>query len=222
MIPSPSPRCRQRLPQRAARQSTRSSEALDASGTTLRDSDALSLWQNRLSAAVRHEQAHFPNPCDSRYRECDVVRGVPIAGECGFGRAHARARCRRGRRCDERGQHRLSSRAVQHAGNVSSSAFEASGHGWWVNLNCPAGTLARVTVVLQELYSDGSWRVKGVPGVATVRSGGGSGARATGRAPCTNATLTGWRSVVDVDLIGIPDDPLVTITPPINVSCRVL
>ena len=65
--------------------------------------------------------------------------------------------------------------------HVSSSAFEASGHGWWVNGNCNA-TLAVVTVQLQQYYSDGSWRNAGTVGRATVRSGGGAGNRATGRA----------------------------------------
>jgi hypothetical protein len=69
--------------------------------------------------------------------------------------------------------------------HISNSAYEASGHGWWVNINCPA-TLAVVTVQLQEYYSDGSWRNKGTLGRSTVRSGGGSGNRATGRAVCNN------------------------------------
>lgn len=103
--------------------------------------------------------------------------------------------------------------------HVSSSAFEASGHGWWVNGNCPTST-AVVTVELQEYYSDGSWRTKGTVGQATVRSGGGAGNRATGRAGCNNSSLTGWRSVVDVDLVGVADDPGKLITPARNINCR--
>lgn len=103
--------------------------------------------------------------------------------------------------------------------HVSSSAFEASGHGWWVNGNCRA-TSAVVTVQLQQYYSDGRWRNAGSLGRATVRSGGGAGNRATGRAGCYNRSLTSWRSVIDVDLIGVADDPSKLTTPTRNISCR--
>lgn len=102
--------------------------------------------------------------------------------------------------------------------HVSSSAFEASGHGWWVNGNCRA-TTAVVTVQLQEYYNDGSWRNKGVVGRSTVRSGGGAGNRATGRAGCNNNTLVGWRSVIDVDLVGQADSPDKLTTPSRNIRC---
>ncbi|HEU4792362.1 MAG TPA: hypothetical protein VFS96_01770 [Nitrolancea sp.] len=102
--------------------------------------------------------------------------------------------------------------------NVHVSSFEASGHGWWENGNCPA-TLAVVTVQLQEYYSDGAWRNIGSLGQATVYSGGG-GNRATGRVDCFDGTTTSWRSVVDVDLVGIPDDPGKYITPYKDIACR--
>lgn len=102
---------------------------------------------------------------------------------------------------------------------VHVSGTDASGHGWWTNVNCDA-TWAVVTVVLQEYYSDGTWRDKG-SGSATVRSGGGSGNRATGRAGCNAGTaLTGWRSVIDVDLVGQPDDPSKLTTSSQNIACR--
>ncbi len=103
--------------------------------------------------------------------------------------------------------------------HVSSSAFEASGHGWWTNINCPSGTLAVVTVQLQEYYSDGTWRNKGTLGRATVRPGGGGGNRATGRAVCNNRGVVSWRSVIDVDLVGLPDDPRKLTTPARNIPC---
>lgn len=104
--------------------------------------------------------------------------------------------------------------------HVSSSApREASGHGWWVNGNCRA-TLADVTVQLQQYYSDGSWRSTGTVGRARVRSGGGAGNRATGRAGCNSTSLTGWRSVIDVDVVGIVDDPNKAVTSGRNISCR--
>ena len=65
--------------------------------------------------------------------------------------------------------------------HISSTAFEASGHGWWVKIDCDA-TWAVVAVQLQQHYSDGTWRNVGMVGSATVRAGGGAGNRATGRA----------------------------------------
>lgn len=103
--------------------------------------------------------------------------------------------------------------------HVSSSAFEASGHGWWINGNCNS-TSAVVTVQLQQYYSDGSWRNTGTVGRATVRSGGGSGNRATGRAACYSSSATGWRSVIDVNVVGILDDPRKLTTPSQNILCR--
>lgn len=103
--------------------------------------------------------------------------------------------------------------------HVSSSAFEASGHGFWRNINCKA-TKAVVTVQLQQFYSDGKWRNKGTVGKKTVKSGGGAGKRATGRAACNSKTLTGWRSVIDVDLVGQPDSPEKGVTKAVNINCR--
>lgn len=102
--------------------------------------------------------------------------------------------------------------------HISSSAFEASGHGWWVNGNCNA-TYAVVTVQLQQKIG-GQWRNAGPAGKATVRSGGGSGNRATGRAACNSSTVTEWRSIVDVDLVGVLDDPGKLVTPTRTLACR--
>ncbi len=102
---------------------------------------------------------------------------------------------------------------------VHVSSNQASGHGWWVNVNCRA-TWAVVTVQLQQYYSDGRWRNIGTPGRATVRSGGGAGKRATGRVSCSSRSLTGWRSVVDVDVVGVLDDPRKLVTPARNIYCR--
>jgi len=101
----------------------------------------------------------------------------------------------------------------------SATGFEASGHGWWTNVNCSA-TLADVTVWLQQYYSDGVWRTRGTVGEARVRSGGGAGNRATARALCADSRSTGWRSVVDVDLVGLIDDFSQFVTPAVNIPCR--
>lgn len=102
--------------------------------------------------------------------------------------------------------------------HVSSSAWEASGHGWWVNINCRA-TTAIVTVQLQQRVG-GEWRDAGTAGKATVRSGGGAGSRATGRALCHTSDPTEWRSVIDVDVLDVLDPPDTLITGGRTVRCR--
>ena len=54
----------------------------------------------------------------------------------------------------------------------------------------------------------------------TSTSGGGAGNRATGRAACESSAVTGWRSVIDVDLVGLPDDPGKLTTSGQNIACR--
>lgn len=84
---------------------------------------------------------------------------------------------------------------------VHTSSGDVSGHGWWLQNDCSA-TTAVVDVQLQEYYSDGSWRNKGNPGTGTVRPGGGSSARVTGRVTCGSSTTTGWRSMISVSTNG--------------------
>ncbi|ASU82568.1 hypothetical protein CDO52_07025 [Nocardiopsis gilva YIM 90087] len=102
--------------------------------------------------------------------------------------------------------------------HISSTANEASGHGWWVNGDCDT-TQAVVMVQLQQ-YTGGSWNDVGRVGQETVRSGGGSANRATGRAACNSSATTTWRSVVDADLVGIVDDPFTRTTEPRQIPCR--
>ena len=104
--------------------------------------------------------------------------------------------------------------------HMSSTGFAASGHGWWVNRGCPTG-LATVTVQLQQYFSDGIWRNRGAKSSATVSSGGGSGNWAVGRADCSTGSLTGWRSIIDVDLVLVNDPSGVGTTDARNVPCRV-
>ncbi|QKW51528.1 hypothetical protein [Streptomyces buecherae] len=77
-------------------------------------------------------------------------------------------------------------------------------HGWWKRLDGPAKK-AKVTVELQ--VKDGSgWRTLNT-GEKTVYSGGGSANRASAAWKCTNLILkNSFRSVIDVDIIGYPDD----------------
>jgi hypothetical protein len=78
----------------------------------------------------------------------------------------------------------------------------ASGHGWWTNKDCPT-PLADVSVRLQLLkngaWTDVAWSSK------TVGPGGGAGSRATARVECKTIAWSQWRSVVDVDLVGLFD-----------------
>lgn len=95
-----------------------------------------------------------------------------------------------------------------------------SGHGWWYNVDCPAGTRAKVTTWIQEYYSDGSWRTKDT-GDKTVYSGGGSGNRSNARRTCDRYVTVSWRSEVDVDLIGISDSNNIGRSATQNLACLV-
>jgi hypothetical protein len=95
----------------------------------------------------------------------------------------------------------------------------ASGHGWWKRGNCTAAK-AQVSIVLQEHFSDGSWRDRGQGGQGDFPPGPGAGKRATARAVCLTTNLTGWRSVVNVSVINESGTASVT-TPGVNINCRV-
>lgn len=114
---------------------------------------------------------------------------------------------------------------TQYADNVhiSSSAFEASGHGYWTTTNTPScqARTATITVQLQQYYSDNSWRNAAAKGKATgVRPGGGAGRRATGRAKCYTSTQVTWRSIVDVDIEGYVDGSTVAVARANTIGCR--
>jgi hypothetical protein len=102
----------------------------------------------------------------------------------------------------------------------SATAGDVSGHGWWVNINCPSGTKAKVTIWLQEYYSDHTWHTKNQAS-KTVYSGGGSSNWANARKTCQGSNTVGWRTVVDVDLVNISDSDNIWITPTQNLACRV-
>lgn len=92
-------------------------------------------------------------------------------------------------------------------------------HGWWKNINTSA-SMAKVTIWLQ-VKSGSGWRTLDT-GVKTVPSGGGSNKRAVANWGCTNFVAKHeFRSVVDVDLIGVPDDPKKLVTPAQTLYCGV-
>jgi hypothetical protein len=98
------------------------------------------------------------------------------------------------------------------------AALVASGHGWWRNVNCKA-TTATVTVQLQA-YMNGAWQNKGKGTAVGIFPGGGSGKRAAAQTVCAGTTMTRWRSIVDVDLIGFADAPNKLTTPEQTIACK--
>lgn len=93
----------------------------------------------------------------------------------------------------------------------------ASAHGWWFRLS-GAGSTAKVTVRLQSLDYFGHWDT-----VATrwkvVKSGGGRGNRATARRACVGPATSRWRSLVDVDVVGVDDSPETAFSPERSLPC---
>lgn len=83
----------------------------------------------------------------------------------------------------------------------------ASGHGWWQLAGGTCPSTANVDIVLQAVLCGPpgcDWNTV-ASGSSTVRPGGGSGKRATGRETCAGTRTVGWRSYVDVDLTGVSD-----------------
>ncbi|WJV48073.1 hypothetical protein [Streptomyces flavofungini] len=92
-------------------------------------------------------------------------------------------------------------------------------HGWWKVLSGPArGVKAKVTVDLQ-VKRGGQWKTL-TRASKNVYSGGGSGKRTAAAYKCTyNVGQYDFRSVIDVDLIGYPDDNYKKITATQRLGC---
>lgn len=92
-------------------------------------------------------------------------------------------------------------------------------HGWWKNLSGPArGVKAKVTVWLQ-VKRGGEWKTL-TKSAKNVYQGGGSGKRTAAAYKCTyNVGQYDFRSVIDVDLIGYPDDSSKKITATQRLGC---
>lgn len=103
----------------------------------------------------------------------------------------------------------------------SSTAGDVSGHGWWDNGDCPAGTRANITTYLEEYFSDGVWRTRNVGTKKNAYSGGGSANRANARVTCTGSAEVSWRTVTDIDLINISDTNNVGISDVVAFPCSV-
>lgn len=87
-------------------------------------------------------------------------------------------------------------------------------------MDCPSGTKAVLKVYLQEYFSDRTWRTMNI-GTKTVYSGGGSAHRAVGRRTCQGARPMSWRTMIDVDLVGLADSANVGITQTVTLNCVV-
>lgn len=100
-----------------------------------------------------------------------------------------------------------------HSDNPHKSGNEVSVHGWWTkspSSSCPR--YAYVTVELEAYYChsrSGCWWVPQAVNSDQVRAGGGRGRRVAARYSCVSNNLVGWRSIVDVDLVGEIDMPLI-------------
>ncbi|WP_148081964.1 hypothetical protein [Streptomyces botrytidirepellens] len=79
-----------------------------------------------------------------------------------------------------------------------------SGHGWWMNVDCPRGVKAVVTLQLQVKIQN-KWKNRGDPKKRALKSGRSKSTNV--RLKCHSHRNTVWRGMVDVDLIGMPDTP---------------
>jgi hypothetical protein len=93
----------------------------------------------------------------------------------------------------------------------------ASAHGWWFNVDCPAGTKAHTHIDLVEKLF-GQWIDVGA-GDATSYSGSGSGKWATAKSSCVNATSSQYYSLIRTDLIGRTEIPRVAQTDTMTLAC---
>ncbi|MEU7148843.1 hypothetical protein [Streptomyces sp. NPDC045470] len=90
-------------------------------------------------------------------------------------------------------------------------------HGWWKLLRGPRAK-AKVTVWLQVKTGSGWKTLK--KNDKTVWPGGGSNKRTAAAWKCTNLIQKHtFRSIIDVDLVGYPDDAYKKITDPQTLYC---
>ncbi|WP_157508775.1 hypothetical protein [Luteipulveratus halotolerans] len=96
--------------------------------------------------------------------------------------------------------------------------YYASAHGCWKKYSGP-GTTARVTVWLQKRVGNG-WVTRSKQ-AKTIKQGCGSVARTNAKANCGGIVAkTTWRTMVDVDIIGVADSPEVLITKSQTLWCN--
>jgi hypothetical protein len=95
----------------------------------------------------------------------------------------------------------------------------ASAHAWWTHVSGP-GTKAKVTIWLQ-MKSGKKWHSV-AKNAKNLKSGnGGSARRVVARKKCANHNKRQWRTMIDVDLIGVADSPEKAYTKQVTVKCGV-
>lgn len=95
----------------------------------------------------------------------------------------------------------------------------ASGHGYWLNVDCPSSYRATVTIWLEEKLGTG-WYPQGDAQTKTGRKPGtGSAARVNAKMKCVNKTSHKWRSVVVADIDGHANTAPSAITAAQSLSC---
>lgn len=105
------------------------------------------------------------------------------------------------------------------------SGPELSVHGWWDKVSstgCPSR--AEVETMLQGVWCDprvgGCWWKKVHKQEKIIRPGGGRGKRSNARTSCVSSDMIGFRSVIDVDLVGMSDPPDKLRSAPGDWACR--
>lgn len=107
--------------------------------------------------------------------------------------------------------------------HISSTSISraAQSHGWWVNAGGACPSKSNVDVYLQAVYCSGGtcgWRTVDVRS-GDVYAGGGKGKRVTAHKGCSGTATVGFRSYVDVDLIGMNDPAGFTYSTPVDLAC---
>ncbi|MDF4253295.1 hypothetical protein [Streptomyces sp. WMMB303] len=104
----------------------------------------------------------------------------------------------------------------------SSKPRTASAHGWWRKFSGP-GSKAKVTVWLQVRTKSGKkWHTvaKGVKNIKSAKSRSRKPST-TARKGCNNHKTRQWRSLIDVDIIGVGDSPEKAYTKTVKLRCGV-
>ncbi len=97
---------------------------------------------------------------------------------------------------------------------------QASAHGWWErtkNTKLPVTQKASVRIWLQHTGGIG-WLNAGDPEKRTLFAGRSKSVNK--RVTCKSTAKMKWRSVVDVDLIGVIDDPIRLVTTVKELKCK--
>lgn len=102
------------------------------------------------------------------------------------------------------------------AENPHVSGLDVSVHGYWIDKSPGCAGIKAVVTTTLESNNGGGWAARAVQ----QRTLGPGGARASvARTPCVPGDFTAWRAVVDVDLIGLADDPLRQTSAEVSLSC---